>query len=309
MIAKVEAKPFFRYARLRELRRVQKIYGEFPARLLIEAHVAMEDPVLNAYRFCNVHREDDTTTRWIRHNITPEVYGPRLLGALVIARWFNRVSTLGKLQGFADQRNLLLEWPKVPDVGALRTWHCRVKERLAGVAPIVTGAYIIKTPTGIDKLEGVLWALERFLPDAEHLQVRMEPGETTLEGVQEVLRGYPFMGPFMAYEVVTDLRHTPMLAQAPDIMTWASAGPGAARGLARLIGVELDHFRYGSAKDQGKMIALMRCLLQHSQDPDLWPAEWKTWEMREVEHTLCEFDKYQRALLGEGRPRQLYRKI
>jgi hypothetical protein len=39
------------------------------------------------------------------------------------------------------------------------------------------------------------------------------------------------------------------------------------------------------------------------QEAEHWPA----WEMREVEHTLCEFDKYERARLGEGKPRGVYR--
>ena len=29
-------------------------------------------------------------------------------------------------------------------------------------------------------------------------------------------------------------------------------------------------------------------------------------EMREVEHTLCEFDKYERVRNGEGKPRSIY---
>ena len=31
-------------------------------------------------------------------------------------------------------------------------------------------------------------------------------------------------------------------------------------------------------------------------------------EMREIEHSLCEFDKYTRVKNGEGRPRSIYRK-
>ena len=30
-------------------------------------------------------------------------------------------------------------------------------------------------------------------------------------------------------------------------------------------------------------------------------------EMREIEHCLCEFDKYERVRLGEGRPRSKYK--
>jgi hypothetical protein len=40
----------------------------------------------------------------------------------------------------------------------------------------------------------------------------------------------------------------------------------------------------------------------------MWDAgAWPIWEMREVEHTLCEFDKYMRVVNGEGFPRGRYK--
>ena len=30
-------------------------------------------------------------------------------------------------------------------------------------------------------------------------------------------------------------------------------------------------------------------------------------ELREIEHSLCEFDKYERIRLGQGRPKQKYK--
>jgi hypothetical protein len=50
----------------------------------------------------------------------------------------------------------------------------------------------------------------------------------------------------------------------------------------------------------------MGILLSASRLEHNWPHEWPAWEMREVEHTLCEFDKYERARLGEGRPKQRF---
>jgi hypothetical protein len=47
-------------------------------------------------------------------------------------------------------------------------------------------------------------------------------------------------------------------------------------------------------------------LLSYSQRVVYWPGHWPAWDMRTVEHTLCEFDKYQRALSGDGKPKQNY---
>lgn len=272
------------------------------------------DPILQEYRFCNVFREDDTVTKWVREHITYSEYHNDLLGAMIIARWINRVESLERLLVIeGDQGDLSAEawktryWDLFAD-WQRPDWANAMRARLKGVSPLVTGAYMIKTPAGMNKLEGLLWSMGKVLKDAVHLQARIEPGDTTLEGVHSVLKEYPYLGPFMAYEVVTDLRHTPLLDRAPDIMTWASAGPGAARGMDRVHGEPVGTRKYTSERDQKTLIADMRCLLQYSQQPEFWPAEWPKWEMREVEHTLCEFDKYERARLGQGAPKQRYRK-
>ena len=50
----------------------------------------------------------------------------------------------------------------------------------------------------------------------------------------------------------------------------------------------------------------MRRLLGLALSPVYWPPQWGRWEMRDVEHTLCEFDKYERAVVGDGTPKQRY---
>jgi len=253
-----------------------------------------EDKILQQYRFCNIFREDDIVTKWIRKNVRePYADHPKLLGMIVLARWFNKIETLEVIK----ENNLFENW-NTEDA----------QKALGGLSPIVSGAYIIKTPDGMNKLTGICWCLEQILPDAVHLQAHIEVGETGLADVHRVLMDYPFLGAFMSYEIVTDLRHTFMLNQAPDIMTWANPGPGAARGLSRLLGYEANHFNRSSKKDYATMMVEMQKLLELSKQDKYWSNEYPAWEMREVEHTLCEFDKYERARLGEGRPKQKYRK-
>jgi hypothetical protein len=54
------------------------------------------------------------------------------------------------------------------------------------------------------------------------------------------------------------------------------------------------------------MRELMRELLHMSRDPQYWPAAWPAWEMREVEHWLCETSKYVTAQSG-ARLKRRYR--
>lgn len=289
---------FFRYARERYNIMLRRDAGEPKPWTM--------DPILLNYRFCNVFREDDTTTKWIREHLTEPSYRDSLLGSLVIARWFNRVETLEKMLPADDCKtpyfidNLLYNWGG----SAQPFWADRMRERLKDVKPLVTGAYMIKTPAGMNKLDGLLNCLEKILPDCYHLQSHIEP-ETTLEGVCEVLQEYPYLGPFMAYEIVTDLRHS-LLSEAPDIMKWANPGPGATRGLGRIWYYETHAFNRHNKRDYAWMQLAMQELLRASLIDRNWPHVWPKWEMRDVEHTLCEFDKHQRALNDEGRPKQRY---
>jgi hypothetical protein len=283
-----------------------------------------DDPILQKYRFCNVFREDDVTTKWFRENVRDPLRNqPEVLLATVVFRWFNRITTG---EAIFCQDNL------IGCVNGCTAWESLLNDETSGTAdmkmailaycgkgPYVTGAYIIKTYDGMPKLPGVLKCIRGFmnlsrpirddysdpgvLDWREVARVCLEyPGEVPLETVWNWLRKFPYLGDFMAYEIVSDLRYTALLDKAPDIMTWANPGPGAMRGLNRIHGRDLDK---KIAKE--KYIEEMRVLLGESQNPDNWPSDWQPWDMRTVEHTLCELDKYERVRLGQGRPRGVYR--
>lgn len=338
---------FFAYARARHAIYLRRKAGETAP--------WTDDSVLQQYRFTNVFRELDRTTIWFRENVRERVDGPEALLAAVVFRWFNRIQT-----GEAIFRQPMLT-----------RGNCTAFERLVnftdgidamresiiaycGKGPYTTGSYIISSPQGYGKLDGVLECLRQFMDSKQPFELQLgerpyalgwrslaegllnAPGEVTLESVWRWLRQHYFMGDFMAYEVVSDLRHTALLDKAPDISTWANPGPGAARGAGRIW--HGNQYYFNKHGDKLVLNAHMYELLQHSYRPEYWPQQrrtpkgytgshdmskdirqeieevpgafdagaWPAWEMREVEHTLCEFDKYERTHLGEGRPRGVY---
>ncbi|KKL54472.1 hypothetical protein LCGC14_2265090 [marine sediment metagenome] len=210
-----------------------------------------------------------------KHVRKPYRHVPQILAATVIFRWFNRVTT-------GERR------------------------RLQGVAPVVTGAYIIKTPVGYTKMEGVLRCIHFFKPRVDHY-LACFPMQS-LQRAHNELQAAVFLGNFMAYEIITDLRHTYLLENAPDIDTWASFGPGAARGLGRMYHQDINKYKRTSTRDQKAMLELSRGLLEMSRDNIFWPWQWPRWEMREVEHALCEYDKYERVRLGQGKLKRKYKR-
>ncbi len=165
------------------------------------------------------------------------------------------------------------------------------------VQAITTGAYIIKTYDGLNKLEGVIATVEDAFGSGVLTDIA-EMENPTLKQVHQQLQRIKYMGAFTAYEQVTDLRHTAVLENAPDIDTWASAGPGAARGLDWVFGGENMPRHYGNAKWEQICLDEMAVILLASRDPQFWPKKWRRWELREVEHTLCEYDKWKRGHAG-----------
>lgn len=322
--------PFFAYARERQAVLLRRRAGQ--------PRPWSTDPAFANNRFCNVFREDDRTTIWFRENVRDRLaHQPEVLLATVLFRWFNRITTGEAIfcEGWTERGHSA--WDEFLSSGDTRVLREAILKIVGYAGPFVTGAYIIKTPSGMDKLDGVLYGIREFANNKRsgadwrmvaenYLQHR---GERTLESMWVWLCQFPFLGPFMAYEVVSDLRYTALLDRAPDIMTWANAGPGATRGLNRIWGrTPID--KTIPARQQSEE---MRQLLACAHDPvgAYWPRQtedggvttngyrvdlpydimtgpraWPQWDMRTVEHTLCEYDKIERVRRGEGRMKQRF---
>lgn len=283
------------------------------------------DPVLRDGRFCNIFRELDTVTIWVEENIRkPFADHPHLWFMLAAARYINWPDTLEALiQHYPNA------WPSSPD---FEPRHMTAAlEHLASYGnKVYTGAYMIRAESDPSK-EWYSWTKHRYIAeivlgrlweDREEWQRMLEttPGvlrafnrlETVWEKFQQPR--YIGWGPFMAYEVVTDLRHTRYLRNAPDIYTWANAGPGAIRGLNRLYGRDLAA-KPRPEQTNAEMIELMQELNALDAQgfnetfgpPQLGsPHVGPRFEARDIEHTLCEFDKYERVSLNEGKMRSKY---
>lgn len=284
-----------------------------------------QDPILLEYKFTNIFRELDRTTVWFRDNIrNPLRLTPDVLFATIAFRWFNRISTgeailrwgnetFGDPLAFANRNR----WAESLFVESLENY---IRQQCTD--GWVTGAYLIKTPDGMDKLAGVIENIRNVSAHEEFdetLKV-FESGEFSMQGLTVALQEFDYLGPFMAYEVACDLRFTPFMEGAPDILTWANPGPGARRGIHRLMNLWDDprlKRRSGKragqrSRKQGELfkreeyVKIMQDLVGMSRDPIHWPPYWPKWEMREAEHTLCEFDKYERIRLGEGKTKQRF---
>lgn len=285
-------------------------------------HPWTDDAILATYRFTNVFRELDRVTLWIDEHVRRpldamlergEIEPWQVVLGIVLARTFNRTETLEMI--FCQEcmiTGAIPGWDYITgDPGnsgkayTLNDLHVYMLSKCS--PPWVTGAYIVKTPDAMDKLAGALWIVERARERLPTL-ARDRSFACSMQALHADLVTLPYLGGFTAYEIVSDVRWTEVGRGWPDIMSWAHAGPGAIRGLHRVHG--RDHTK---GLPIAQSLAEMRDLLRMSVSwtGAVWegeqPKDWPAWEMREVEHTLCEWDKYERARLGQGRPRGVYR--
>jgi hypothetical protein len=264
-------------------------------RLLGQSAPWTDDEILTRFRFCNVRREDDRVTAWVHKHIR-EAFSdhPHLWFMLAIARWINWPDTLQELIGSIDPGGA---WPGDPDF-ALDNLAEVLKRRAAREAKVFTGAYTINAPStkGANKIDYVAGTvLGAVWKDREKI-ARYLNGSPDLRGTHALLTKYQGWGQFMAYQVIVDLRFTHYLISAPDISTWAAAGPGTIRGLNRIANRRLDY-----PLEQWKALHEMRALYETIQQ-----ESGVTMDFSDVPNILCETDKYLRVLNGEGTPRALY---
>lgn len=272
-----------------------------------------KDPILQEYSFCNVYRELDRVTIWIRENIREQFADhPYLWFMLCIARTINWPDTLDDLIHSAA-------WPSKR--GPMGVWNPHemvevLQARQDDGGKVYTGAYMIRAESNprtswyneskhfyiAHVVLGKVWEDRKWVGGAFKGESDWKGKSLqTLEGFTDWLRTKYGWGGFMAQEVMMDLRYTKWLNEAPDINTYAHAGPGARRGLNRLLGRPVK----ASWRDKdalAEMIQLLEMLQPH------WPQGlgWSLLELHEVEMTLCELDKYLRVKNGEGRPRSKF---
>lgn len=256
-----------------------------------------DDEVLRTYRFCNVRRMDDKVSQWLLTNWYLPFKGHRnMLAATALARFVNKPESLGDVTDlvFRDRG-------KGPDWIAVKANLRMAKEKYGTT---FNAAYMVRgnTKTSPDKVgtvvdEYVRPAVEKF---ADGFQT------DNMESLHDFLQECYGFGSFMAGQVVADLRWaTP--GEWADAKTWAPVGPGSARGMARLLGGDLEKDGRAFAANPATWLLTFREHVLGAAAKTVPRAVRDRLEAMDWQNCLCEFDKYERALWGEGKPKQLYR--
>lgn len=286
---------FYEFMAERELIRLRKEAGQ--------PRPWTDDPILHEFKFTNVKREHDKTSRKLKAHYDEHrdkfegtsTGTADLLFNCAVARYF----------GIAEFVSLL-GWVKPEDVLSIKEFAAK---RIALGESIFTGAYVI-TNGGIKgkKHEVIVdHYLSAFAESLNGVVQVMEGSDSWRRTAERMMETPGFGGTgFMTKEVLLDYimasGWTPL-----DWQTWTPVGPGGQRGVARLLGIDTPEGAAGKKVGRDKQ-GLQRVIgevyqLRHEN----WSDNMVKLDLTDIQFQLCEFDKYERVRLGQGRPRSRYR--
>jgi hypothetical protein len=258
-----------------------------------------DDPVFRKYKFTNVRRRDDRVSQWIiTHLIQPAVEDgdEHLWFTLLIARLINWPPTLTKLivAGVI---------PCAPDRFDPARFEAVLEAAKGEQSKVYSGAYMLY-PTKMEPGGNKSRAVAKYIigsavqhSDAVHEAVwgTCEVGHS-VEKIVNALSKCFGISTFVAGQVAADMTYTGL--DFTDLYSYAPIGPGSSRGLNYLHGRKPF-----SAWAQEEFNSELRRL------DGLISAQLgiKDMTLHDVQNCMCEFSKYCRAVLGEGKPKTTYK--
>jgi hypothetical protein len=247
------------------------------------------DQILNAGHFCNVHREHDYGSHCVRVKLLePFRDQVDLWFAVTAVRCINEPAA----------------WIELGTVVPFDPEHCRKvfeAREARGETNFRNAAYKVPTPpTKGDSTIRFLFedVLTPLWHDRESL--RPQSGETLLVYSDRLRERYR-IGPFLAGQIIADLKHVPPLESAPDWSDFAVPGPGSERGLNRVCGRPLNA-SWSEAQWLATLLQLRDEIASQLEAAGIAPLD-----AQNMQNVLCEFDKYERAREKDGVPSRKYK--
>jgi 5-hmdU DNA kinase, helical domain len=253
----------------------------YQARLRGDAGPWTADPILATYRFTNCYRAADRVSQYLIKEViyrgNPDA--DEVLFRILLFRFFNRITTWELLVSALGE----LTWARF----RLDRYDAVLNQAFSRGERIYTAAYIIPPPNcgALRKHTNHLQLLEQMLHGGLH---RILEGRASMREVFDVLRGYPGIGDFLAFQLLIDINYSTVIDF--DEMDFVVAGPGARDGLRKCFGpgvrgIEGELIRYMSDTQEGDFARLG---LRFAG------LNGRRLQLIDCQNLLCEVDKYAR---------------
>ncbi len=241
-----------------------------------------KDAILREYKFCNSYRVNDRVSQYLLKNV---IYNGKkysdedMLFRIILFKLFNKENTWELLlDNFGDITLSIYDFDKFSNV---------LNNTINNGVSIYNDAYIscATKAFGYDRKHDNHLALlnKMFLEDKiqdKILRVK------TMEDAFKILKSYPLIGNFMAYQLVTDINYS-------DIVNWNEneftvAGPGAIRGIKKCF---IDRGKY-SNEDIIKYMYLNQEKEFKRLNLDFKKIGNRELQLIDIQNIFCELDKY-----------------
>lgn len=241
-----------------------------------------DDPILRTFKFTNVYRASDRVSQYLIKNViyqglqTPE----ELCFRILLFKLFNKIETWELLQRRLGE----LTWKHT----SLKEVSFVLNEAFHQGLRIYSAAYIMPSGGKLHprKHDAHLNLLNAMMSD------RVPDRISEMSSMREafcLLRSYPMLGDFLAYQFVTDLNYSTLcdFTEAEFVV----AGPGARDGIRKCFpDLPLD-----MADEAIRAIFLGQELEFNSRNLEFRKLWGRALQLIDCQNVFCEVDKYSRV--------------
>ena len=244
-----------------------------------------KDSILQEYKFCNSYRVNDRVSQYLLKNV---IYNGKkyndedMLFRIILFKLFNKESTWELLlKNFSDITLSNFDRDKYSKV---------LESAIKDGESIYNDAYIscANKAFGYDRKHDNHLALLYKMFITDRMQDKIIKC-TKMEEVFNIIKSYPLIGNFMAYQLVTDINYSNVVNFSEDEFT--IAGPGSIRGIKKcfidkgdLSNEDIIRYMYDHQEEEFKRLHL-----------DFKRIGNRPLQLIDCQNIFCELDKYCRV--------------
>ncbi len=254
----------------------------FMRRVLGSAPPWTEDPILSVHRFTNTYRASDRVSQYLIRHVIYEgsQKAEEVFFRTILFKLFNKIETWESLRSKLGA----LSWREFSFDA-----YAKVLDRLLGEgARVYSAAYIMPSPAfgSPRKHRNHLRLVEHMMADGAPKRLAKVG---SLRGAFELLRGYPSLGDFLAFQFAIDVNYS----EITDFSEMESvvAGPGARDGISKC-------FRDTAGLTEAEIIQIMaeRAGEEFQRLGMKFQSLWgRSLQLIDCQNVFCEVGKYARV--------------
>jgi len=241
-----------------------------------------EDPILSVHRFTNTYRASDRVSQYLIRHVIYEgsQKAEEVFFRTILFKLFNKIETWDCVRSKLGE----LSWRKFSFDA-----YAKVLDRLLDEGErVYSAAYIMPSPAfgSPRKHRNHLRLVEHMMADGAPKKLAKA---TTLQAAFELLRGYPSLGDFLAFQFAIDLNYSELINFSE--MEFVVAGPGARDGIRKC-------FKDTGGLTEAEIIQVMaqRADEEFERLGIKFKSLWgRSLQLIDCQNVFCEVSKYARV--------------